>query len=250
MLPSESAGTLLSLRSVGAAKPSSYLQAHRHHHGCARPRLTIEFRDTVSETFETNSSAGPRLGQIDPPVSAARLALTILLAVAIPALAILAYVRFERKPATATGEIARLAIYPVHTQIHGAFPGAPGMAGQDESYDQMLVLAHVQLHNDNTTPMTVDDDWAMITLPDGETRRSLGASGPDFDKVFLAYPQLAPLRIDPLRRHTQIPPHQSVDGLLIFSYPLTQQQWDSRKAMAVTISFANAPELTLHASPN
>ena len=202
----------------------------------------------MSESFDNTPQGGPRLAQVDPPVSLARVALIVLLALVIPCVAIWVYMRFDRKPVTATGEVARLAIYPVHTKIHGAFPDAPGMAGQDEAYDQILVLAHVRLRNDNSTPLTIDDDWGMVTMKDGETRRSLGASGPDFDRVFAAYPQLAPLRMDPLRRNTQIPAGGSMDGLVIFSYPLTREQWDSRKSMAVTVSFANARELTIPAN--
>ena len=205
---------------------------------------------TVSDSFDLNAPTGPRLAQVDPPPSWARLALFALLALLITSAALWVYIRFEHQPPAATGEIARMAIYPVQARIQGSAAGTPGMAGQDETYNQILVLAHVQLHNENATPLTIDDDWGIVTLPDGDPRRSLGASGADFDKVFLAYPQLGPLRMDPLRRNTQIPPHQSLDGLLIFSYPLTRQQWDSRKSMAVTISFANAKELVLAAPQN
>jgi hypothetical protein len=111
----------------------------------------------------------------------------------------------------------------------------------------LLVFAHVRLHNPNTAPITLEDDWAVVTLPNGETRRSLGASGADFDKVFQAYPQLAPLRMDPLRRDVQIQPGQSVDGLVVFSYPLSREQWDARKSMQVTISFNGAKDVTLNA---
>ena len=201
----------------------------------------------MSDSFDLNAPAGPRLTQVDPPPSWARFAAFAFVAILLVAAALWAYIRLEHKPPTATGEIARLAIYPVQAKIHGSAAGAQGMAGEDETYNQILVLAHVQLHNENTMPLTIDDDFAMLTLADGSTQRSLGASGADFDKVFLAYPQLTPLRMDPLRRNSQILPHQSLDGLLIFSYSITRQQWDSRKSMAVTVSFANAKEVVLQA---
>lgn len=206
-------------------------------------------QETVSDSFDLNPSSGPRLGQVDPPASLGRLAVFALLALLITSGVLWAYIHFERKTPTATGEIARLAIYPVQARISGT-AGMPGMSGQDETYNQILVFAHVQLHNENPNPMTIDDDWGVVTLANGDTRRSLGASGADFDKVFLAYPQLAPLRMDPLRRNTTIASHQSADGLLVFSYPLSRQEWDSRKAMNVTISFAGAKELLLTAPRN
>jgi hypothetical protein len=84
-------------------------------------------------------------------------------------------------------------------------------------------------------------------MPDGNTERSLGASQVSFDKVFQAYPQLAPLRMDPLRRDAQIQPGQSVDGLVVFSYQLSKEQWEKRKSMQVTITFNGAKDVTLSA---
>jgi hypothetical protein len=201
----------------------------------------------VTDSFGNPISAGPNLAQVDEPTNYGRLALRVLLAIIIASLAIGAWVRFERQTPTATGEIARIAIYPVQARIAGGAAGTPGMAGQDEIVNQLLVLAHVRLHNPNSTPITIEDDWGIITLPDGETRRSLGASASDFDKVFQAYPQLAPLRMDPLRRDLQIQPGQSVDGLVVYSYPLSREQWDSRKSMQVTVSFAGAKDVTFNA---
>jgi hypothetical protein len=55
------------------------------------------------------------------------------------------------------------------------------------------------------------------------------------------------MRMDPLRRNIEIAPGQSVDGLLVFSYPLSRDQWNTRKSMQVTISFKGAKDVTLNA---
>jgi hypothetical protein len=187
------------------------------------------------------------LAQIDEPTNYGRLALRVLIALVISSLVVLAWVRFGRKTPVATGEIARVAIYPVQAKITGGAAGNAGEQGQDEIINQLLVFAHVRLNNPNKTPITVVDDWAVITMPDGETERSLGASQVSFDKVFQAYPQLAPLRMDPLRRDAQIQPGQSLDGLVVFSYQLSREQWDKRKSMQVTITFNGAKDVTLFA---
>lgn len=201
----------------------------------------------MTDLYDTSPNRGPNLAQVDEPSSIGRLAVRGLLALLITSLAVLAWIRFERKTPAATGEIERISIYPVQAKITGGAAGSPGMQGQDEIIDQMMVLAHVRLHNPNDAPIRIEDDWAVVTLPDGETRRSLAASSSDFDKVFVAYPQLSPLRMDPLRRDTVIQPGQSVDGLLIFSYPLSRQQWDSRKSMQLTVALDNAKDITLTA---
>jgi hypothetical protein len=201
----------------------------------------------VTDSFDSPPSDGLHLAQIDEPTNYGRLALRVAIALIISSLVVLAWVRFERKTPVATGEVARIAIYPVQAKITGGAAGSAGMQGQDEIINQLLVFAHVRLNNPNTTPITVVDNWAVITMPDGETQRSLGASQVAFDKVFQAYPQLAPMRMDPLRRDAQIPPGQSMDGLVVFSYQLSKEQWDKRKSMQVTITFNGAKDVTLSA---
>jgi hypothetical protein len=53
--------------------------------------------------------------------------------------------------------------------------------------------------------------------------------------------------MDPLRRDAQIQPGQSLDGLVVFSYQLSREQWDKRKSMQVTITFNGAKDVTLFA---
>jgi hypothetical protein len=204
----------------------------------------------VTDQFENPPTGGFHLAQVDEPTNYRRLALRIVGALIISSLVVLIWITFGRKTPVATGDIARVAIYPVQAKISGGNAGTPGQEGQDEIINQLLVFAHVRLHNPNTAPITLEDDWAVVTLPNGETRRSLGASGPDFEKVFQAYPQLAPLRMDPLRRDIQIQPGQSVDGLVVFNYPLSREQWDARKSMQVTVSFNGAKDVTLTAPPS
>jgi hypothetical protein len=190
------------------------------------------------------------LSQIDEPTNYGRLALRVLIALIISTLVVLAWVRFGRKTPVATGDVMRVSIYPVQAKITGGAAGTPGMQGQDEIVNQLLVFAHVRLHNPNTAPITIVDDWAVVTSPDGETNRSEGASQADFEKLFQAYPQLAPVRMDPLRRDLRIQPGQSVDGMVVFSYPLARDAWDKRKSMQVTITFNGAKDVTLNAPPS
>jgi hypothetical protein len=203
---------------------------------------------TTSSNLPEIDGSGPHIAQVDPPPSVGRLALRVLLAALLVCAVIAAYVLLGQKPPMSTGEVARVSVFPVHTTIHGGAPG-PGMPGQDEVYDQLLVLAHVRVHNQSKEPITVDDAWSTLTLPNGETRRSLAASYTDFQRVFAAYPQLGPLRMDPFRRDVTIQPGETVDGMLIFNYPLDDKQWANRKSMTVTLSFANARELTMRAPP-
>jgi hypothetical protein len=201
----------------------------------------------VTDSLGNSPSKDFHLAQVDEPANYGRIALRVLIALILSSLIVFIWVRFGRKTPVATGEIARLAIYPVQAKISGGAAGLAGQQGQDEIINQLLVFAHVRLHNPNQTPITITDDWGVVTLADGTSQRTIGASTADFDKVFQAYPQLAPLRMDPLRRDTQIQPGQSLDGLVVFSYSISREDWDKRKSMQVTVSFNGAKDVTLNA---
>jgi hypothetical protein len=85
----------------------------------------------------------------------------------------------------------------------------------------------------------------VVHLPD-EDQRSLAASQTDFGKVFIAYPDLKPLRKDPLLRDITLTPGQQVEGMLIFNYQISKAQWDSRTGMDITMTFQHQKALVLH----
>ena len=201
----------------------------------------------MTDSLGNSSPNDFHLAQVDEPTNYGRVALRVLIALILSSLIVVIWVRFGRKTPVASGEIARLAIYPVQAKISGGAAGLAGQQGQDEIINQLLVFAHVRLHNPNKAPITITDDWGVVTLADGSLQRSIGASTADFDKVFQAYPQLAPLRMDPLRRDAQIQPGQSLDGLVVFSYPISRDDWDKRKSAQVTVSFNGAKDLILNA---
>ena len=87
---------------------------------------------------------------------------------------------------------------------------------------------------------------ALLSLP-GEEHRSLAANATDFNRVFVAYPQLVPLKQQPLLRDITIPAGETVEGQLIFNYPITKDQWDLRRSFDVTISFNHQKDLVLPA---
>lgn len=203
----------------------------------------------MTDSFGPPPSNEVHLAQVDEPTNYGRLAVRALIALVLTSLIVVVWLRFGQKTPTANGEIERVSIYPIQAKITGGAAGMPGMQGQDEVINQLLVFTHIRLHNPNQAPIKIVDDLAIVTLADGDTRRSVGASLADFDKVFQAYPQLAPLRMDPLRRDSQIAPGQSIDGLVVFSYPISREDWDKRKSMQVTISLNGAKDVILNAPP-
>jgi hypothetical protein len=169
----------------------------------------------------------------------------ILAALAVVVAAIAAYVYFNEKPPVAVGEVIRLTAYPIH-RVSNAIPEGSRAARVELNFDEIVVIAQVRIHNQSDGPLFLSDMAALLSLP-GEEHRSLAASAGDYNRVFIAYPQLIPMKQQPLLRDTTIPAGESVEGQLIFNYPITKDQWDLRRSLDITLSFLHQKDLTLPA---
>lgn len=158
---------------------------------------------------------------------------------AIVIVAILAAVFFyiDRTPIVHTGQVLSLQIFPIHRDLAQDGDAAQGVNGGDSQYNEMIVLAQVSITNKSKQPQTLLDMKANVLLPNNNAIDSLAASTQDAPRVFVVYPGLASMRQAPLLRNTTIQPGQTMQGQLIFNYPLTQQQWNARKGLDLTVQF-------------
>jgi hypothetical protein len=176
--------------------------------------------------------------------STKRTLLILLAAVAIVVVTIAAYVYIDEKPPVAVGKIVKLDVTPIHTEMRVG-EGAQGIQGGTDTYDQLLILAQVQVHNQTNIPLFLHDMWSNLTTDNGDQERSLAANKTDFQSVFIAYPQMASFKQEPLLRDTTLQPGQTAEGLVIFHYPITKDQWDARHNFEAVISFAHQKNLVL-----
>ena len=153
-----------------------------------------------------------------------------------------AYLYYNRKPELFAGQVVRVNTFqmPIKTKTdEGA--DLPQTVGQ-----QLLVLVQMHIQNKTEKTLTVQDITGDLQLPDG-TRRSLATGGHDFSRVFEVYPELTPMKGDPILPDTKIAPKQSIDGLAILDYPIQQKQWDMRRGLSMTVEFTNNTTLTMQA---
>ncbi len=114
----------------------------------------------------------------------------------------------------------------------------------ENTFDEIIIIADVRLHNQSEGPVFLADMAAMLKLPT-EDDRSLAASTSDFNRVFVAYPALAPMKQQPLLRDITIPAGATVEGQLVFNYPITKEQWDQRQSLNLILSFTHQKDLVL-----
>ena len=80
-----------------------------------------------------------------------------------------------------------------------------------DSFDEVLVFAHIKLENQTKDPLFLQDILANATLGDGILSVSAGNAA-QYEEVFIAYPELAALHTTCLAPRTMIAPGQKLDG--------------------------------------
>lgn len=157
------------------------------------------------------------------------------------------FAHYGRSKPDASGSILRQVVYPV--QVNAADSQAAqtadnGMAGTIPEQDETILLVQARVTNLTKRPLTVFDANADVKL-DGNSNVSPAALPEDVDRLLQRFPDLDNVRMQPLQRHQVIAPGQSVEGLIAFSYPWSQQQWNRHKNSHILISFENGRALTL-----
>lgn len=158
-------------------------------------------------------------------------------------IAITLYVLAGQKPPVATGEILAVWAYPHHVQSSGFDANGDAMASN--SIDQVLVFTQVRLRNVCNHPLLLHQIITNVALDDG-IHSSYVASPSDYDRLFIAYPQIPVPHGKALSMMDKtIEAGQTVEGTFVSSFRLTKQQWDARKNLDYSITFRYQPVLVL-----
>lgn len=165
-------------------------------------------------------------------------------ATVVVSIAIAIYMIAGQKPPIANGQILAIWAHPQHTTTSGFDASGAPMA--QESIDQMFVFAKVTLHNQSDHAIFLSDISANVTLDDG-IHASFAANKSDYDRVFVAYPDLqVPHGPAISALDTEIDPGQTVEGEFVSAFKgMTKQQWDARKKLDFTFSFRYQPNMVL-----
>lgn len=165
-----------------------------------------------------------------------------VIAAVVVVIAIFLYVKLGEKPPVATGEVTRVLGHQMHRET-AAFDAA-GAAMAQEKFDQMLVFAHVKLHNQSKVPLFLHQAMINVTLADG-ILTSYVATPTDYERAFKAYPELASFHGNPLPSEPTIQPGQDLEGDLLASFRMSKQDWDARKGLDFTFGFRYQPPVKI-----
>jgi hypothetical protein len=165
-----------------------------------------------------------------------------VVAAVVVSFAIAAYFFAGREQPMATGEVISVWAHPQHTETSGFDAG--GAVMPKETFDQVMVFANVRLHNQSKLPLFLTNIVTNVTLDDG-IHSSYAAAASEYDRVFVAYPNMPVPHGKALPLTTEIDPGQTVEGTFISAFKMDKGQWDARKALNFTFAFRYQPSLVL-----
>jgi hypothetical protein len=167
---------------------------------------------------------------------------TTLVAFVVVTIGITLFLMANRVPPVAAGEVTQVWAHNVHTLTSPI--DANGVQAPDEQFDQVLVLAQVHVRNQSKDPIVLKDMLTNATFEDG-IHSSYAATALDYDRIFIAYPELKSLHGKTLIRETILAPGQQLDGTIISSFHVSKAQWAAHKDLNFSIQFKYHPDLIL-----
>ncbi len=165
-----------------------------------------------------------------------------IIATILVSIAIALYVFLGQTPPVASGEVVAVWAHPMHVESKGF--DANGAPIPKESFDQVYVFTQVRIRNQSKGPLFLSSAMTNAKLPDG-IYSSYAATATDYDRVFLAYPQMPVPHGKALPLDATIEPGQTAEGTVVSAFKLTKEQWESRKDLNFTFSFRYQPSLVL-----
>jgi len=133
--------------------------------------------------------------------------------------------------------------------INRAKPTAQGSIdgvwfSQPANMSSPMILMEVTLHNTGKKTLYIKDIKASVTTDQGDQSDD-AASASDYDRYLIAYPALSG-HAKPLQVEMRIAPGAEQKGSVMISPPITQQQFDARKDLTVTIERYDQAPVVIH----
>ncbi|HEX2917655.1 MAG TPA: hypothetical protein VHN81_04005 [Edaphobacter sp.] len=156
----------------------------------------------------------------------------VLIAFLILGMAIAIVLRYT--PATtAKLKVVHTAVYPTHTE----FKADSIIVGRDRSQDDLYVVTTLNMEDRLNLPLFIKDMTATLETADGEKIETSAVQKQDFENLFTTFPALKPLvTAAPLLRDTLIESGKSVEGTVVFHFPVTEDVWNHRRAATLHIA--------------
>ncbi len=206
---------------------------------------TPQEEPSLSPSARTPNVGGLEMDEIEPTEPWRPLVVPAIIVVVGLAIAWALFAHFGRTKPDASATLLRQYVYQVQVDS-GESPQGPGMPGTLPEQDETVVLVQARVTNISKDPLTIFDLVSDVKMPRQSTGDQSSAALPeDIDRFMQRFPQLTAMKMDPLTRHTVIPPGGSAQGLMVFAYPWNKAQWTQHKSGQIIISFQHGQSVAL-----
>jgi hypothetical protein len=171
---------------------------------------------------------------------------TSVFAAVLVSMAIAGYFIAGQRPPVATGVVEQVWIHQQHTESSGLDANGEDVA--KTSFEQVYVFALVKLHNQSKDPLSLHNILTNATFADG-IHSSYAATVGDYDRVFLAYPDLTVPHGKGLSLTATLDPGQDLEGTIVSSFRMSKQEWDAHKDLSFTFELRYQKDLVLMPTP-
>jgi hypothetical protein len=109
----------------------------------------------------------------------------------------------------------------------------------DPSEDDLYAVANVRVVNKVKVPLHLNDITVLLTTADGTQATADAAKKKDLPNLYVTFPAIKPIASEPIERGITLQPGQQVEGMVLFTFPITKEVWDQRKSAAISFDFIN-----------
>jgi len=191
----------------------------------------------------------PMSEELDSPRWSLPPLVPVLIAAVVLGVIVGVYLLSSRQPPTSTGSAIRVVALPLHIESKGSVaPGQQGTLDQNvEKRDAVLVNIALDVKNAIGKPMYIKGIEGKLVGEKGEFNDS-AAPASDYERIVQAYPQLNIPDVKPLQSESSIPANANQRGVVIFSFPVSREDWDKRKSLQATVNFYDHAPLVIDAT--
>lgn len=112
------------------------------------------------------------------------------------------------------------------------------------SQNQVMTTVKINIHNVGGKPLWIRQVQGKLVTDQGEFTDTF-ANAVDFPRYFAAYPDLREHTMTPVKAEDRIPPGEMQRGSLIFSFPVSYDQFQNRKSLSVIVEPYDHPAVIL-----
>jgi hypothetical protein len=208
-----------------------------------------EPRPTKPEEPLRDAGHIPMSLELDSPSWSLPPIMPVVIAAAVLALIVGVYLASSRKPPTSSGAALRVLALPMHIESRGSImPGGMGTLDQDvEKTDAVMVNIVLDVKNAIQKPMYLKNIQGKLVTEKGEYNDD-AAPASDYERILQAYPEIGIAGHKPFQSESIIAANTDQVGLVVFSFPISRDQWDKRKSLQAQVNFYDHAPLVIDAT--